>query len=818
MARSLIESLAIDGPAQFVADTVIKATVLLCLAVIAAAVLRRSSAAVRHRLWALTLCGLLVLPALSWALPGWRLPILPATAGSAGSGVPRAESVGADTIEPPHALASAQPAFNAGRPEPGPAGGGPGTPLVSPRLVWTMGFLAAAMPALAGIVANEWRRRRSRPVTDPGWLESLETLADQLAIRRRVELRTIPASVIPTTWGILWPVILLPEGAREWPEALRRLVLLHELAHIRRGDVGFQLAGRMAAAAYWFHPLAWYALHRMRVECECACDDHVVHAGGRRTDYARQLVDLARSLRASARIAAVSMVRENTLEHRIKTLFDEGHSHKPLSHCLGGSLLVGALALLIGLAVVHPGASATVAPAPVNPPAVPQDPALPQTYTYPITITGRAVDPDGKPVAGARIYLASRRADYKRVAETVADAEGRYAFRDVELPIERARTVNGRDEGAFQVFGQAEGFGFAWRPQKWFYPLPKPPSITYEPEWRDPPGHYQANDRIELDLRFPPVARFSGTVVDDRGNRLAGVRLEIRNCESLTVVDNVRPGWTLDALNEHDSAPPSMKIRTTGADGRFEFTGMPENCRFRIDVRAKGFPDRWIHAATTRAPQPPHDGGPVFTGDFKLTLTTPVDVPIKMVYGDTREPAPKVAVQAVEGLVNILRTTDDQGRVTLTLPPGHYRMENWPARGTPYLVTDGELVVAAKPSAEPVALSLRPAAIVEVTVVDAETEAGIPEVDLWERTGPGPQREKVIISSWEVATRIAWRESPRTDARGKLRALVEPGKHRFGVGWQSFPRGFEAFEDQGQEVECRAGETLRLKFAMRPRR
>ena len=246
-------------------------------------------------------------------------------------------------------------------------------------------------------------------------------------------------------------------------------------------------------------------LHRLRVECECACDDHVVHAGGRRTDYARQLVHLARSLRASGRTVAMSMVRENTLEHRIKTLFDEGHSHKPLSHRLEGALLAGTLALLIGLAVLHPGASATVAPAPANPPAATQDPALPQTYTYPITVTGRAVDLDGKPVAGARIYLASRRAEYRRVAETVADAEGRYAFRDVELPIERAsrNAVGGRDEGSFQVFGQAEGFGFAWRPQKWFYPLPKPPNITYEPEMRDPPGRYEANDKIELDLRLP---------------------------------------------------------------------------------------------------------------------------------------------------------------------------------------------------------------------------------------------------------------------------------------------------------------------------
>ena len=172
--------------------------------------------------------------------------------------------------------------------------------------------------------------------------------------------------------------------------------------------------------------------------------------------------------------------------------------------------------MLIGLAVVHLGPSAggqhrlaTTPLGKLNPPRchgsrrILRPPNPSETYTYPITVTGRAVDLAGKPVAGARVYLASRRADYKRIAETTTDAEGRYEFHDVPLPIERANTVNGRDEGAFQVFGQAEGFGFAWRPQKWFYPLPKPANITYGPESRDPPGRYEANDKIVLDLRLP---------------------------------------------------------------------------------------------------------------------------------------------------------------------------------------------------------------------------------------------------------------------------------------------------------------------------
>jgi hypothetical protein len=159
-----------------------------------------------------------------------------------------------------------------------------------------------------------------------------------------------------------------------------------------------------------------------------------------------------------------------------------------------------------------------------------------------------------------------------------------------------------------------------------------------------------------------------------------------------------------------------------------------------------------------------------------------------------------------------------QGRVTLRIPPGTYRTQYLPARGTPYLVTDGKLVVGTKPPAEPVVATLRPAGVIEVAVVDAETGAGIPDVDLWHQTDPNGGREVLYFRSWEVATRIAWVEKPRTDARGKVRALVEPGTHRIGVGFQSYPLSHEVIGSGGQEVECRPGETVQLKFTVRKRR
>ena len=449
-------------------------------------------------------------------------------------------------------------------------------------------------------------------------------------------------------------------------------------------------------------------------------------------------------------------------------------------------------------------------------PRTDSDPSLPKTYTHPITVTGRAFDPDGKPIAGARIYLASLRADYKRLAEARTDAEGRYEFRDVPLPIERKdpTAIVSRDVGAFQIFGEAEGFGFAFRPLKWFYPAPKPSNITYEPERTDPPQRYEATDPIVLELRFARAARLAGTIRDDLGNPLGDVKVEIRGCET-GVLLNDSPNWSFETLNQPDDAPASMKIRTTDALGRFAFEGMPADCRFRIDVRAKGFPSRWVLAATAAQSPRFYLGSPVETGDLKITMAIPIEIPVRMIFADTGKPAAKVAVQASGMDLGVLQTSNDQGLASLKLPKGTYRMSNWPARGMPYLVTEGELVVGEVPPAEPLVYTLRPAAILEVTVVDEATGQGLGGLDLWHGGPEHEKREKLLMPSWQEATRTAWQDSPRSDNQGKLRAFVEPGRTLFGVGKETALPWYVPSERDGQEVNVRAGETTSVTFRMR---
>ncbi len=441
------------------------------------------------------------------------------------------------------------------------------------------------------------------------------------------------------------------------------------------------------------------------------------------------------------------------------------------------------------------------------PPKKVADEPLPPTYTRKITIKGRAFNSTDKPIAGAQIYVGSRMASYGRLAEVKTDAEGRYEFRDLVLPIKRADTVGGKDHGAFQVYGEAEGLGFAFRSTKNYYPGQSPLFARTEQVLLDPPAAYSADDPIEIDLSFPPPASLHGTVIDDRGQPQPGIKLTVRNCEVGVTWDDNR-NWEFDSYID-EPPPESMKTRTTDAQGRYEFTGLPIDCRFRIMVDAKGFPSTSIIAATAEKSEREYQGIPPETGELKLTMPIPMDVPIQMVYADTRLPVAKAFVQAGGDYA----ISDEQGRVTLHLSRGKYQMENWPPVGTPYLVTGGTLELGEKGPTEPLVYTLRRGADLEVIVTDEATGQGLAGVDLWHPSEYGP-RNFFFVKSFE-APRLVRRDSPRTNEQGRVKVLTEPGKQLIGIAIQAYPEGYEVVEKDGQEVECRVGETTTVRFHMR---
>ncbi len=218
----------------------IRGTALIGLAFAIAFLLRRSAGAARHILWSVTIASLLVLPLLSGQLPVLPVP-LPARLSVASQPGPAAAPPSWPVTTSAAVTSAGDPTPDASRQlDPMPAGAPKRVRGVSATLalvvVWLRGAGVMAAALVLGL-ARAWRTvNGATPVQDPEWRAEIDRVRQRLGIRRRVRLLSARDIGIPLTGGIIRPVVLLPEQAHTWDAVRRRLVLQHELVHVRRLD------------------------------------------------------------------------------------------------------------------------------------------------------------------------------------------------------------------------------------------------------------------------------------------------------------------------------------------------------------------------------------------------------------------------------------------------------------------------------------------------------------------------------------------------------------------------------------------------------
>ena len=141
------------------------------------------------------------------------------------------------------------------------------------------------------------------------------------------------------------PIVVLPRDAGEWSLERARIVLCHELAHVRRADWLVLLAAELLRAAYWFNPLTWMIGKRLRDESERACDDEVMNQGVEGTTYATELLALARILNAERPgwVAAPAMARPSSLERRVTAMVNHQINRQPVGRAPRVLILATAL-------------------------------------------------------------------------------------------------------------------------------------------------------------------------------------------------------------------------------------------------------------------------------------------------------------------------------------------------------------------------------------------------------------------------------------------------------------------------------------------
>ena len=372
---SFTELLSLGSTAVWlpVVDVMLKVTLLFAAAGAATMALGRASAAARHLVWTLALVSALLLPVLSLALPRWQLPLLrlaaapavPAieaeapTASDAGpiAAPPirdRAHRGGVDAVRVPSSAPAVAPEVSSARAFSSLA---PTSVAGWLTLVWAAGALLVVARLLAGIAAVQWLRRRTAQVIDAPWLPLAIELASHVGVSRRIVFAESPAASMPMAVGIFKPSVLMPADAVRWPVERLRIVLLHELAHVKRRDCLTHALAQLACAVHWFNPLAWIAARHVRTERERACDDLVLASGTKGPDYAEELLEIARAMR-SVRFpvlmtgATLAMAHRSQLEGRLMAILDPKMPRRgpsPLRSALAAAVAACALLALASL-------------------------------------------------------------------------------------------------------------------------------------------------------------------------------------------------------------------------------------------------------------------------------------------------------------------------------------------------------------------------------------------------------------------------------------------------------------------------------------
>ena len=298
---------------------------------------RRAPAQVRHALLASALLSALLMPVLAVLTPVIPVPVLPVMMPS-----PLIAAMGADAATPV-----------------GAALGNPSGTMLIVSL-----YLAGVVAILLSQVNSFLRLRALKlRLAKPALRARFDLYRDAFPGHRRVRLREGPGVGTPMTWGFFRPVLVMPSCAARWSDQRIDEALIHELAHIRRGDWLVQRLAAVCCAVYWFLPPVWYMAGHLRMEAEHACDDVVVSRFGSRADYATHLVELARSQYPGMHFPAVAMATASPLGQRIQAILDSEkrrHAMHPRTLCAVFSLPLG---LFVALAAIQ--VTAAEAPAPL---------------------------------------------------------------------------------------------------------------------------------------------------------------------------------------------------------------------------------------------------------------------------------------------------------------------------------------------------------------------------------------------------------------------------------------------------------------------
>jgi beta-lactamase regulating signal transducer with metallopeptidase domain/polyhydroxyalkanoate synthesis regulator phasin len=323
--------------------------VALALAIVALVLQRRYRAnALANVVWVMVLLKLLSPPLVSLPLVEVESLVNSAEATLSHSIVAEAGGLADEVISDAAELSL----LNANPEEQEPAGNGgiiSSQAIVSLGVVWIGVTALLLVVSLFRIIRFHIQIHRQAKSVEP-WVRQLgNQVAATLGLQKTPRIAVLPANISPFVWWVGGkPQIFLSQLAIDQLQPTElRMVLAHEIVHIRRFDHCVRWLEWFSAAVLWWNPVMWVARQQLRATEEIACDETVIRlAGIAKFDYANSLLKMAEILAKSTNrppTVASEFNSGGTLEKRLKMII----SNEQLGISQGMRMLTIVLAVCI---------------------------------------------------------------------------------------------------------------------------------------------------------------------------------------------------------------------------------------------------------------------------------------------------------------------------------------------------------------------------------------------------------------------------------------------------------------------------------------
>jgi beta-lactamase regulating signal transducer with metallopeptidase domain len=488
---------------------------------------------------------------------------------------------------------------------------------------WIVGMAAFLFFAVIKALRTElWLKCERKPL--PAELQmGIENLFLGLKFKTFPKVWLVEGIGQPFVWGLFCGSIYLPADFVKIDNTeQRRGILGHELSHVLRYDALVNLLQIIGQAVFWFHPFVWWANKKIRAEREKCCDEMAIaRLGAKAKDYSAAIIEVLINEHESTRLVpslAIAGPVKN-IEERIKTIMKPGKKF-----CTRPSLISVIFVLLLAL-LTTPTVLVLTARAETK--------AVAESNNK-VTCTGKVVDAQGRPIAGAKVTAYEMYSDgiagnmlLRKAGEVKTAEDGKFIFTKPKL-----------EKGIFidcYIVAIKQNLALGWA------------------EW-------DLRKDLESNIQLREPDRLEGVIVDNAGKPIAGAEVRANLLRTLEAHEGKEKSEWLPGI------PPFRELITqTNRQGRFLFSNLPADLDVDLLIKAEGKATIYTYQFKPRK-------SAFKTGQTGITVVMPDEARIEgqIVHPDTGRGIAGIKFAVVftgsgAFFYRFVCTTDDNGRFSI---------------------------------------------------------------------------------------------------------------------------------------------------------